>query len=354
MKKSDYKLLGVMSGTSLDGIDVAVVEFSFHEKINYKILKAETIQYTPYWKKKLSEAINFSEADLQELNLEYTSYLAEVLNNFIEKNKVEGLDAICSHGHTIKHEPQKRYTLQIGNYRQLAELTGHTVVCDFRVQDVELGGQGAPLVPIGDRLLFPEFDFCLNLGGFANISTEVNNQRIAYDICAVNTVLNFYAQKLDMEYDEGGKIAASGEFKEELFNELNRLSFYSEKPPKSLGMEWVNSEVFPLLKQYEDHIPSLIHTYSKHVAFQISEVVKYSEGVKVLVTGGGAFNDFLIDELKKISNAEFVLPSEALINFKEALIFAFLGALRLRGENNVLKSVTGAEKDHSSGRIYNP
>ncbi|MDT0687549.1 anhydro-N-acetylmuramic acid kinase [Autumnicola psychrophila] len=343
-----------MSGTSLDGIDIAVVEFNFDRKIAHKILKAETIPYEHHWKIKLSGAINSSEADLQNLNLEYTTYLADVLNQFISRNNIGDLDTICSHGHTIKHEPQNGYTLQIGNYRQLAANTGHTVVCDFRVQDVELGGQGAPLVPIGDQLLFPEFDFCLNLGGFANISAEIKNQRIAYDICAVNTVLNFYAQKLDKEYDEGGKIAASGEFKEELFNELNRLSFYSEKPPKSLGMEWVNSEVFPLLKQYEDDIPSLLHTYSKHVAFQISEAVKYSEGAKVLVTGGGAFNDFLIDELKRISNAEFVIPSEELINYKEALIFAFLGALRLRGENNVLKSVTGARKDHSSGKIYNP
>ncbi|MDT0648292.1 anhydro-N-acetylmuramic acid kinase [Zunongwangia sp. F260] len=354
MKKSSFKLIGVMSGTSLDGIDITVAEFHFDEKIAYKILKAETIPYEHHWKIKLSGAINSSEADLQSLNLEYTTYLADVLNQFIYRNNIVDLDAICSHGHTIKHEPQNGYTLQIGNYRQLAANTGHTVVCDFRVQDVELGGQGAPLVPIGDRLLFPEFNFCLNLGGFANISAEIKNQRIAYDICAVNTVLNFYAQKLDKEYDEGGKIAASGEFKEKLFNELNRLHFYSEKPPKSLGVEWVNSEVLPLLKKYEEDIPSLLHTYSKHVGFQISEVVKNSEGVKVLVTGGGAFNDFLINELKRISSAEFVIPSEELINYKEALIFAFLGALRLRGENNVLKSVTGAKKDHSSGRIYNP
>ncbi|MDT0651269.1 anhydro-N-acetylmuramic acid kinase [Autumnicola edwardsiae] len=353
MKKLEYKLLGVMSGTSLDGIDVAFVELSFNKKVSYKLLKAETIPYNHSWKEKLSEAIHFSEADLQKLNGEYTTYLAEVLNQFIEKNDVEDLDAICSHGHTIKHEPQNGYTLQIGNYRQLAAATGHTVVCDFRVQDVELGGQGAPLVPIGDQLLFSEYDFCLNLGGFANISTEVNNQRIAFDICAVNTVLNFYANKLGKEFDEGGKTAASGNFIPELFEELNRNKFYSEKAPKSLGIEWVNSEILPVLKQYEDDIPSLLHTYNKHVAFQISEVIKNSEGAKVLVTGGGAFNVFLITELKKISKARLVIPSEELINYKEALIFAFLGALRLRGENNVLKSVTGAKRDHSSGKIFN-
>ncbi|MDT0643832.1 anhydro-N-acetylmuramic acid kinase [Zunongwangia sp. F363] len=354
MEKKQYQLLGVMSGTSLDGIDIIEARFHFNSGTSYKILHGTTIPYDEFWKKKLSSAVNMDEQELQHLNFEYTRYLGNVLKQFIDENGLHGLDAICSHGHTVKHEPQNKYTLQIGNLKELAKITGQKVVCDFRVQDVQLGGQGAPLVAIGDKLLFSEYDYCLNLGGFANISTEEKNRRIAYDICAVNTVLNYYAHKLGLEYDEGGKIAASGKIIEELYGKLNSMRFYIEKPPKSLGIEWVNREILPLISQYEENIPDVLHTYIKHIAFQISEEVENSSEVKVLVTGGGAFNDFLITELGKKSSAQFVLPSAELINFKEALIFAFLGALKLRGENNILKSVTGAEKDHSSGVIFNP
>ncbi|MDT0677208.1 anhydro-N-acetylmuramic acid kinase [Autumnicola musiva] len=354
MEKTQFKLLGVMSGTSLDGIDILAVKFDFNSGTSYEILHAATIPYDKTWKKKLSSAINLKEQELKSLNREYTQYLGGVLNNFITKNKLHNLDAICSHGHTVKHEPQNKYTLQIGNLRELAQITGNTLVCNFRVQDVKLGGQGAPLVPIGDQMLFSEYNYCLNLGGFANISTEEKNQRIAYDICAVNTVLNYYAGKMAMEYDEGGKLAASGREIPGLLEKLNTIKFYDEKPPKSLGIEWVNREILPLLSNYEENIPDILHTYIKHIAFQISEVVKNSSEVKVLVTGGGTFNDFLMRELGRKSSAEFVIPSAELINFKEALIFAFLGALKLRGENNVLKSVTGAKKDHSSGVIFNP
>ena len=231
------------------------------------------------------------------------------------------------------------------------EMLGHTIVCDFRVQDVLLGGQGAPLVPVGDQLLFPQFDYCLNLGGFANISTVIEGERKAYDICAVNTVLNFLAGKLNLPYDEDGRLAASGEVIVELLATLNDLSFYSEKPPKSLGMEWVEREIIPLLDPGQP-IPSLMKTYVLHAAEQISKEVGNRSKDTVLVTGGGAYNSFLIDELKKRTSAQICIPSEEVVNFKEALIFAFLGVLKLRGENNVLCSVTGASKDHSSGKIF--
>ncbi|WP_373055803.1 anhydro-N-acetylmuramic acid kinase [Zunongwangia sp. H14] len=354
MKKNQFRLLGVMSGTSLDGVDVVAVQFDFNSTTRYKILHAATISYDKLWKQKLSSAVNLQEEELAHFNFAYTRYLGHILKDFIRKYELKELDAICSHGHTVKHEPQNKYTLQIGNLEELAQITGQKVVCDFRVQDVKLGGQGAPLVPVGDKLLFAEYDYCLNLGGFANISTEENNQRIAYDLCAVNTVLNYYAEKLGHEYDEGGKIAASGNLIKALYEQLNSKEYYTAKFPKSLGIEWVNMEIFPLISQFKNNIPDVLHTYTKHIAFQISAAVKTSPEAKVLVTGGGAFNDFLMQELRKKCSAQFVLPSAALINFKEALIFAFLGALRLRGENNILKSVTGAEKDHSSGVIFLP
>ena len=356
MKKWNYRVLGVMSGTSLDGIDLAVIEFRLTDIWNFKILSSELIPYSSTWVRKLSSAISLDDFQLSEFNRSYTTYLSEVIFQFKKMHPIDcaGLDAVCSHGHTIKHEPENELTLQIGNLPELATLTQETVVCDFRVQDVELGGQGAPLVPIGDELLFSDYNFCLNLGGFANISTKINSERRAFDICAVNTVLNFYSQKMGSPFDDGGKIAASGKLIPKLSEALNSLPFYEQNPPKSLGIEWVYSVVFPILKKYENDIPSLLHTYSVHIADQIVKVLDNKPESKVLITGGGAFNTFLIQKIIEKTKSEILIPSEEIINYKEAIIFGFLGVLKLRNEVNVLKSVTGAVKDHSSGKIFLP
>lgn len=354
MKKNEYKILGVMSGTSLDGIDLAFIQFNRIGHWSFTIEASSTIPYSQSWKESLTTAIAQGPEELQQLDERYTEYLAKVISKFIEDNAISGLDAVCSHGHTIKHEPENGLTLQIGNLPELAELTGQTVVCDFRVQDVALGGQGAPLVPIGDELLFPEYKYCLNLGGFANISTSVDGQRLAYDICPVNTVLNYYAEKLGMEYDKDGEIARSGFLNAELLEELEALSYYKLPAPKSLGIEWVHKEVLPLLKKYESDIPSILRTWCLHAAMQISKELGNEEGADVLVTGGGCFNVFLLQQIRKMTQTHLVIPSVEIINFKEALIFGFLGVLKLRGEVNVLSSVTGAENDHSSGVIFLP
>lgn len=342
-----------MSGTSLDGIDLALVDFLKKDRWSYKINVAETIPYSKEWEQRLASAVNLPDADLAQLNEDYTDLLGEVISGFLERHKISGLDAVCSHGHTVKHEPQNSYTLQIGNLPKLATRLQHKLVCDFRVQDVELGGQGAPLVPIGDELLFSDYDYCVNLGGFANISTATEAGRTAYDICAVNTVLNFLAGKLDMSYDKDGAIAASGELDTDLLKKLDSLHFYKQKPPKSLGIEWVNREILPLFGS-EISIPSALRTYSEHAAEQIASEVVSDPQKKVLFTGGGAFNSFLMDQIRSRTKTEIVVPSEEVVNFKEALIFAFLGVLKLRGEVNVLSSVTGASKDHSSGNIVTP
>lgn len=350
MKKNEYQVLGVMSGTSLDGIDVALLRFQKKSSWNYQIMVAETLEYPDVWKKILSEAVHYDEARLEKLNEDYTLFLANLLNSFIQKHSLKDLDAICSHGHTIKHEPQNGYTLQIGNLPALATLTGQRVVCDFRVQDVELGGQGAPLVPIGDELLFRDFDYCLNLGGFANISTNLGGKRIAYDICAVNTVLNHLAEKLGKAYDHKGELAAKGELDNGLLQKLDALEYYRLEPPKSLGIEWVNAHIFPLINKLE--VPMALHTYSVHAAGQIASSFDGDASSKILVTGGGAFNDFLMEKIKERTQSQIFIPAPELVNYKEALIFGFLGILRLRGEVNVLGSVTGASKDHSSGKIF--
>lgn len=354
MEKTGYRLIGVMSGTSLDGIDLVFTEIDFKEKINYSIIAAETYPYSKKWREKLSGAIDLNPEELNKLDDEYTQYLSEVILKFIGENQIDLLDAVCSHGHTVKHRPKKGITFQIGNRPRLAELIDIPVVCDFRVQDVEFGGQGAPLVPIGDRLLFDDFNYCINLGGFANISTEKEDERIAYDICPVNTVLNYFCRKMDMEYDENGNLAREGKLHKGLLDALNNLNYYKKEPPKSLGIEWVNSEVIPLLENSKIGIPDILNTFIVHVSLKITEALDNSPNSKVLLTGGGTYNDFLIKNLQKNSKCEFVIPGNELIDFKEALIFALLGVLKLRGEINVLHSVTGARIDHSSGRIYEP
>ena len=278
--------------------------------------------------------------------------MAEEISGFIQRNNIQELDAICSHGHTIRHQPEKEFTLQIGNLPRLAKLISRTVVCDFRVQDVKLGGQGAPLVPIGDRLLFPEYDFCLNLGGFANISSEIHGNRIAYDICPVNIVLNHYAQKLGKEFDEDGNLAKFGELNLILLQSLNDLPYYTEKPPKSLGLEWVNEHIFLLLDSFNLSSEDILRTFTEHIAIQLA--VQFPKKASVLITGGGAYNSFLIERLKNLVSVEITIPSPEIVEFKEALIFGLLGVLKLRGEINCLSSVTGASIDHSSGQVYTP
>ncbi|GAA4316684.1 anhydro-N-acetylmuramic acid kinase [Pontixanthobacter gangjinensis] len=354
MKKTEYRLIGVMSGTSLDGIDLVFTEISFKNHVDFRILASETYEYPEDWRKKLISALDLPASELHELDNEYTAYLAEVISRFIEQYDIDLLDAACSHGHTVKHRPKNGVTFQIGNLPKLAKLIKAPVVCDFRVQDVELGGQGAPLVPIGDRLLFDQYKYCINLGGFANISQEKDGARVAYDICPVNTVFNFYMQQKGKAYDEDGKLARTGQLHESLLADLNSLKFYQKSAPKSLGIEWVNSSVFPLIDKYELDIPDILKTFAVHVAAQIVACLDNDPDSLVLVTGGGAYNGFLIEQIRSMTKCELVIPDPQVVDFKEALIFALLGALKLRDEVNVLSSVTGAKIDHSSGRIYEP
>ena len=354
MIKENYHVIGVMSGTSLDGVDLAEIKFQIkNNKWSFTILKSETIAYAPEWVQKLKEAVNYSDTELIELNENYTDLLGKIIKSFIDKNKIIDLDAVCSHGHTILHQPQNGFTLQIGNLPKVAALVNEKVVCDFRVQDVELGGQGAPLVPIGDRILFSEFDNCLNLGGFSNVSFEENGTRFAFDISPVNTVLNFYANQLGLEYDNEGKIAQKGKLNLELLNELNALGYYTKPFPKSLGFEFVKEIVLPLIENHSIAIEDKMHTFTEHIAWQTNLALAKKEG-KMLITGGGAYNKFLLERMHfHLPNIEIVVPDGNTLEFKEALIFALLGVLKLRNAINVLSSVTGAKNDHSSGVIYN-
>jgi anhydro-N-acetylmuramic acid kinase len=348
---NSYKVLGLMSGTSLDGLDLAYCELIENEGWSYRILHAETVPYPAGWKKMLQQAYKLDGAELTKLDRAYGSYLGEQCLLFLRKHALAA-DFIASHGHTVFHQPVSGFTLQIGNGAALQAITGLPVVCDFRSQDVALGGQGAPLVPVGDHLFFPDFDACINLGGFANISAVMNGQRVAWDIGAVNTVLNFLAEQAGKEMDRGGEMARSGNADAYLLSKFNGLDHYKQPPPKSLGIEWVESVIFPLLKDSSISVADKIHTYTVHIAEIIADAIRGLNARKVLVTGGGAYNTFLLEKLRTFSDAEIIVPDDRTIQFKEALIFALLGALRVRGRINVLRSVTGAEKDHSAGAIY--
>lgn len=344
-----------MSGTSLDGIDLAHINFTIKDnKWRYQILESETISYSQDWLNKLKVAVSFSEENLIELNENYTELLGNIIKSFIDKRQLKNIDAVCSHGHTILHQPQNGFTLQIGNLPKIAEIIQEKVVCDFRVQDVKLGGQGAPLVPIGDRILFYEYDYCLNLGGFSNVSFEENLKRIAFDISPVNTVLNFYSNKLGLDYDDKGKIARSGKTNSDLLKELNALDYYKKSFPKSLGFEFVKELVLPLIEKHSISIEDKMHTFTEHIALQTSLALPNKTG-KILITGGGAYNDFLIERMQfHLPKIEIIIPDNKTLEFKEALIFGLLGVLKLRNEINVLSSVTGAKMDHSSGNIFIP
>lgn len=354
MIKSKYKIIGVMSGTSLDGVDLAYIEFCFDTTWSFEIIKGVTVSYSEKWSKALKNLVSNSLDELREIDAEYTEYLANIISNFIDEYQITDIDAICSHGHTALHQPKKGITYQIGNLPEISKLIGKTVVCDFRVEDVALGGQGAPLVPIGDALLFYKYDYCLNLGGFANISTQLDANRIAYDICPANIVLNHYTSKLGFSFDKNGKIAASGNINRLLLGELNALEFYKILPPKSLGIEWVIETVFPVIDRYNLEIKDILKTFVEHSTKQIALQINKKENAIILCTGGGVYNSFFMKRLNALTNNNIVKPSQNLIEYKEALIFGLLGVLKLRGEHNCLSSVTGAKHNHSSGYIYYP
>lgn len=354
MIKSTYNVIAVMSGTSLDGIDIAYVTYAYNNNWNFKIHQSNTINYSNDWKSILGDLVNKSMEELKSIDNDYSTYLGHVILKFINEHNIKIIDFIASHGHTALHQPDAGLTYQIGNQQVIANILNEKVICDFRVQDVQKGGQGAPLVPIGDRLLFHEYDSCLNLGGFANISFESKFERIAFDICPVNIVLNHFVLNLGLEYDDKGQLASKGSINEELLKQLNILKFYKELPPKSLGLEWVDVNIFPLIKSFNLDIEDILRTFIEHIAIQISITLNNIKGKQVLITGGGVYNDFLITRIRHFSNSNIVLPDNEIIEFKEALIFGLLGVLRERGEYNCLKSVTGAKENHSSGKILSP
>jgi anhydro-N-acetylmuramic acid kinase len=349
-----FLVTGIMSGTSLDGLDLAAC--CFHQKNGcweYGIEHVRTYAYTDFWKTRLASLREANAIELAKAHFEYGKLLAEFVNHFHDETNFKP-DLIASHGHTIFHNPDNGFTMQIGSGAVLASLSGKPVVCDFRSSDIGLGGQGAPLVPIGDELLFSQYDACLNLGGFSNISLKYRNQRIAFDICPVNTVLNMLAGKMGLPFDAEGNLAANGNIHPEILAKLNKLSFYSRTAPKSLGIEWVYDEVLPILNSFEISAQDLLRTFTEHIAIQISNTTARYGIHNLLVTGGGAYNTFLLKRITKLSTSTLMIPDKETIEFKEAIIFAFLGLLRWLEQPNCLATATGASANAIGGAVYLP
>ena len=347
----NFNVIGVMSGTSLDGVDLIYVKFNFDKEWNFKIIFSKTYKYEDEWVNVLSDISTKKILNIKKIDKEYSKKLAEIINRFIQEFSIKNIDFVSSHGHTAIHDPSNSFTYQIGNLPNLSKEINHNVICDFRVQDIELGGQGAPLVPVGEKYLFHEYDSFINLGGFANISNHKGKSLIAYDICPVNIVLNNLSKKIGKDYDDKGSKASSGKLILNLYEELEKLEYYQQNAPKSLGIEWVDENITPLINKYFDYpIEDLLNTLSNHIANQILNNLKDLD--KVLVTGGGAYNDYLIDTIRSKTDSEIIIPSKNIIEFKEALIFAFLGVLKYLNINNCYSSVTGASKDHCSGKFF--
>lgn len=359
MKNKTYTVAGLMSGTSLDGLDIAVCVFEQNNtQWTYKTLAATTVEYSEQFKIDLNTAMKLSGEQLIALDRSFGTFQGKAVQKFISDHQLT-VDLVSAHGHTIFHNPAEGYTLQIGSGASLYASCNIPVVTDLRSVDVAFGGQGAPLVPLGDEILFGSYSGCLNIGGIANISYVSNNTHVAFDICPVNILLNAYTLKIGKSYDDGGSLAKSGKLIPALLKQLNTLSYYTLTAPKSLGREWVDAEAFPIVEQYANNpIEDILHTIVIHCAQQIAaclSALPVKNGKQqLLITGGGAFNTFLIESIKTVADKsiELVLPDVDTIQFKEAIIFGFLGLLRMHSIPNAKSTVTGASCDTIGGAVY--
>lgn len=347
----NYLSIGVMSGTSMDGLDIVACKFSYDKGWSFEIIKSITLTYSHKWITKLTTANELNALEFLLLHNEFGRYIGKKVKTFCSDLN-EKPELICSHGHTIFHQPGQKLTFQIGSGAEIAAISGISTVCDFRSLDVALGGQGAPLVPIGDELLFGEYDICLNIGGIANISFRVENERKAFDVCPANMAFNHFCRTLGFEYDLSGNLGRTGSVNTELLELLNSLEYYEIKGPKSLGREWFDTVFLPIIYSFQMEPNDILRTLYEHITDQIVIATDSFEKGTIFITGGGAHNYFLIELLSEKIKHKTIVPSEEIIDFKEAIIFAFIGVMRNLNQINSIKSVTGTAKDHSGGVIY--
>ena len=360
-----YRVIGLMSGSSLDGLDIAFAELQENGgKWQYEIIAADCYSYSEELKNRLKNAISLNALDYQLLHVDYGHYLGRQVNHFIEEKELQyQVSLIASHGHTTFHVPAKKMTAQLGDGAAIASETQLPVVTDLRALDLALGGHGAPIVPIGEKLLLGNYDYFLNLGGIANISIN-RDHYVAFDICAANRVLNMLANDVGKEYDKDGEMAAQGKLNEQLLEKLDQLDYYRHSYPKSLANDFGTDIVYPIIKKENIAVNDALRTYVEHIALQIKKAIADPKATgsrlsapnsTLLATGGGALNKFMVDIIKSQLhelNVEVVVPDHNLVNFKEALIMGLIGVLRWRQEYNVLSSVTGALRDSIGGALW--
>ena len=364
MKKT-YHAIGLMSGSSLDGLDIALCRFDLEgDQISWELLAQDCVPFDPKWTMRLKKLYSQDALTFAKAHTYFGHYMGELVSDFMRKFQVDA-DFVASHGHTVFHEPESRLSFQIGDGAALAVACGLPTITDFRQHDVALGGEGAPLAPIADKYLFPGYDFYLNIGGIANLSAQVDGKMIAFDVCAANTLLNFVAAQIGLDYDRDGRLAANGEVRKFLLDELNNDFHYRNPYPKSLSNKWVQSRMVPILIRTRLSPEDKARTVCEHISLQISHSVATvidREGIpnrpfRLLATGGGALNRYLMDNIREVFehdqlDVEVVLPSPEIVKFKEAILMAFMGVLRLENRPNVLQSATGASKDHIAGALY--
>ncbi|MDL5045970.1 anhydro-N-acetylmuramic acid kinase [Oscillatoria amoena NRMC-F 0135] len=350
--QDQYDVIGIMSGTSLDGVDLAYCSFIRKgSRWRYTIHEANTYAYNRSWKKILSTAHQLPGAELMKLHALYGHYLGNLCNTFCRQYSIKKTDFISSHGHTVYHQPNHGFTFQLGDGNAIHSTSGKKVVCDFRSLDVARGGEGAPLVPVGDHLLFSDYDVCLNLGGIANCSMLQHKKRVAFDICFVNMTLNYLAEQVGKKYDKDGKMASAGVVDKHLLKRLQSEYTTIRKERPSLGREIFERQIRPLLDHTSASVPDIMATVVESIAMEISQSICDGKRKSVFCTGGGAFNAFLMYRLLDHvgDRVSLVVPETSLISFKEAVVFGLLGVLRVRNEINCLRSVTGAVQDSSTG-----
>jgi anhydro-N-acetylmuramic acid kinase len=368
-----YRVIGLMSGSSLDGLDIVYAELEeTGGKWSHDIKAATCVEYDDEWIKNLEAARHLNAYDYLLLHAAFGKFMAGKVNDFIEHNDLHHkVQVIASHGHTVFHAPHLGMTAQLGEGATIAALTGINVVNDLRMMDVALGGQGAPIVPVGEKLLLKDYDYFLNLGGIANISANTDTY-IAFDVCPANRVLNMLASKQGKTYDDKGQIAKTGSVNTELLTQLNSHDYYKRPHPKSLANDFGVEVIFPLIQSSQISIADSLRTYVEHIIQQIvnatnniqhsatvnqssTHLQRSKSNIQLLVTGGGAFNDFLIERLKnalEIFNIDVIVPDDKLVKFKEALIMALLGVLRWREADTVINTATGAKRSSIGGAVW--
>lgn len=354
-----YYALGLMSGSSLDGLDLAYCRMEWeHEEVkNWELLAAATMPYSEMWQARLAALPSQNALAFAKTDTYFAYYMGELVNAFLKKEQIEQLDYIASHGHTIFHEPDRRYTTQIGKGAALAAITQKPVIADFRSHDVALNGEGAPLAPLADAYLFGGYDYYLNIGGIANISVPLGDHKwAAFDVAPANQVLNFLSKEIGLPYDVGGQLAAKGQVQQDLLDQLRAEPFYQQKYPKSLGNAWIRQKVWPLLTESPIALEDRLATVVELIALEVAAAVQQLEQKgQMLISGGGAFNTFLLERIASLLEplqVELVLPDREIIEFKEALLMALLGLLRMEGLPNSWPVVTGAARPTVNGGIY--